>query len=59
MIARRMGRAGVRRSHSPAKANLAIDASLLQAIDEAAEPHGPTCSAFLASAAREKMANEG
>jgi predicted RNase H-like HicB family nuclease len=38
------------------KANLSLDAGLLQAIDEAAEAHGLTRSAFLASAAREKIA---
>jgi len=40
----------------PAKANLSVDAGLLQAIDEAAEAHGLTRSAFVASAAREKIA---
>jgi predicted RNase H-like HicB family nuclease len=39
----------------PAKANLSLDAGLLEAIDEAAEAHGLTRSAFLASAAREKI----
>ena len=39
----------------PAKANLSIDARLLGAIDEAAKARGLTCSAFLASAAREKI----
>jgi predicted RNase H-like HicB family nuclease len=39
----------------PAKANLSIDAGLLSAIDEAAEARGLTRSAFLASAAREKI----
>lgn len=39
----------------PAKANLSIDAGLLAAIDEAAEARGLTRSAFLASAAREKI----
>jgi predicted RNase H-like HicB family nuclease len=39
----------------PAKANLLIDAGLLAAIDEAAEARGLTRSAFLASAAREKI----
>jgi predicted RNase H-like HicB family nuclease len=39
----------------PAKANLSIDAGLLEAIDEAAEVHGLSRSAFLASAAREKI----
>jgi predicted RNase H-like HicB family nuclease len=39
----------------PAKANLSIDAGLLTAIDEAAAARGLTRSAFLASAAREKI----
>jgi len=39
----------------PAKANLSIDAGLLAAIDEAAKVRGLTRSAFLASAAREKI----
>jgi predicted RNase H-like HicB family nuclease len=39
----------------PAKANLLIDAGLLAAIDEAARARGLTRSAFLASAAREKI----
>jgi len=39
----------------PAKANLSIDAGLLAAIDEAAAARGLTRSAFLASAAREKI----
>lgn len=43
----------------PAKANLSIDAGLLNAIDEAAERRGLTRSAFLASAAREKIESEG
>jgi predicted RNase H-like HicB family nuclease len=38
-----------------AKANLSLDAGLLEAIDEAAEAHGLTRSAFIASAAREKI----
>jgi predicted RNase H-like HicB family nuclease len=41
----------------PAKANLSLDAGLLAAIDEAAAAHGLTRSAFLASAAREKIEN--
>jgi len=41
----------------PAKANLSIDAGLLTAIDEAAAARGLTRSAFLASAAREKIEN--
>ena len=43
----------------PAKANLSIDAGLLAAIDEAAAARGLTRSAFLASAAREKIESEG
>jgi predicted RNase H-like HicB family nuclease len=39
----------------PAKANLSLDAGLLAAIDEAAEARGLTRSAFLATAAREKI----
>ena len=42
-----------------AKANLSLDAGLLQAIDEAAKARGLTRSAFMASAAREKIALEG
>lgn len=41
----------------PTKANLSIDAGLLAAIDEAAEALGVTRSAFLASAARDKIAS--
>jgi predicted RNase H-like HicB family nuclease len=41
------------------KANLSLDAGLLAAIDEAAAARGLTRSAFLASAAREKIAAEG
>ena len=43
----------------PAKANLSIDAGLLAAIDEAAEARGLTRSAFLATAAREKIESDG
>ena len=43
----------------PAKANLSIDAGLLAAIDEAAKARGLTRSAFLASAAREKIESGG
>jgi hypothetical protein len=43
----------------PAKANLSIDAGLLAAIDEAAEARGLTWSAFLATAAREKIESGG
>ncbi len=39
----------------PVRANLSLDAGLLDAIDEAAKAHGLTRSAFLASAAREKI----
>jgi len=39
----------------PAKANLSLDAGLLQAIDEAATAKGLTRSAFIASAVREKI----
>ena len=46
-------------SYRPAKANLSLDAGLLEAIDEAAEARGLTRSAFIASAAREKITNEG
>ena len=41
------------------KANLSLDAWLLAAIDEAAAARGLTRSAFLSSAAREKIAQEG
>jgi metal-responsive CopG/Arc/MetJ family transcriptional regulator len=43
----------------PVKANLSLDAGLLNAIDKAAARHGLTRSAFLASAAREKIESEG
>ena len=43
----------------PAKANLSIDAGLLAAIDEAAAARGLTRSAFLATAAREKIESDG
>jgi predicted RNase H-like HicB family nuclease len=42
-----------------AKANLSLDAGLLAAIDEAAEARGLTRSAFVASAARDKITTEG
>jgi metal-responsive CopG/Arc/MetJ family transcriptional regulator len=38
--------------------NLSLDAALLAAIDEAAKARGLTRSAFVASAAREKIAAE-
>ena|SRR5438270_4415447 len=41
------------------RANLSLDAGLLEAIDAAARAHGLTRSAFIASAAREKIINEG
>lgn len=41
----------------PARANISVDAGLLEAIDAAAKQRGLTRSAFLASAAREKIAN--
>ena len=43
----------------PVKANLSLDAGLLAAIDEAAAARGVTRSAFLSSAAREKIRSEG
>jgi predicted RNase H-like HicB family nuclease len=49
----------VRDAGRPVKANLSLDAGLLEAIDEAAERRGLTRSAFLASAAREKIETEG
>lgn len=39
----------------PARANLSLDAGLLETIDEAAKAHGLTRSAFIASAALEKI----
>lgn len=41
----------------PVKANLSLDAGLLEAIDDAARARGLTRSGFLASAARDKIAN--
>lgn len=46
-------------SGRPARANLSLDAGLLAAIDHAAMARGVTRSAFMASAAREKIALEG
>lgn len=46
-------------SGRPVKANLSLDAWLLAAIDEAAAARGLTRLAFLSSAAREKIAQEG
>lgn len=48
----------IREAGRPVKANISLDAGLLEAIDEAAQAHGLTRSAFLASAAREKISNE-
>ena len=42
-----------------AKANLSLDSGLLRAIDEAAEARGLTRSAFIATAARQKISTEG
>jgi len=41
------------------KANLSMDTCLLSAIDDAATARGLTRSAFLSSAAREKISTEG
>jgi len=49
----------VRESGRPTRANISLDRGLLDAIDEAAATRGLTRSAFLASAAREKIASEG
>jgi predicted RNase H-like HicB family nuclease len=45
-------------SGRPVKANLSLDAWLLAAIDDAAAARGLTRSAFLSSAAREKISAE-
>jgi hypothetical protein len=45
----------VRNSGRPAKANISMDAGTLAAIDEEAAAHGITRSAFIASAALEKI----
>ena len=42
----------------PVRANISIDAGLLDAIDSAAKERGLTRSAFLASAARDKIAGD-
>jgi predicted RNase H-like HicB family nuclease len=42
----------------PVRANISIDAGLLDAIDAAAKERGLTRSAFLASAAQEKIAQD-
>jgi predicted RNase H-like HicB family nuclease len=49
----------VRDAGRAVKANLSLDAGLLEAIDEAAEARGLTRSAFITSAAREKIRAEG
>jgi hypothetical protein len=41
------------------RANLSLDAALLEAIDEAARTRGLTRSGFIASAARDKIMAEG
>jgi predicted RNase H-like HicB family nuclease len=46
-------------SGRPVRANLSLDAALLEAIDNAARARGLTRSAFIASAAREKIMAEG
>jgi predicted RNase H-like HicB family nuclease len=46
-------------SGRPVRANLSLDAALLKDIDEAAKARGLTRSAFIASAAREKILAEG
>ena len=46
-------------SGRPVKANISLDQGLLDAIDAAAKRSGLTRSAFLASAAREKIAASG
>jgi uncharacterized protein (DUF1778 family) len=43
----------------PVRANLSLDVALLEAIDAAARARGLTRSAFIASAAREKIMAEG
>jgi predicted RNase H-like HicB family nuclease len=45
----------LRDSGRSTKANISLDAGLLNAIDEAAKAHGLTRSAFIATAAREKI----
>ena len=49
----------LRDSGRSVRANLSLDAGLLEAIDEAADAHGLTRSAFIASAAREKIEHGG
>ncbi len=49
----------IRDSGRPTRVNISLDRGLLEAIDEAAASRKLTRSAFLASAAREKIASEG
>jgi len=49
----------LRDSGRTVRANVTFDAGLLEAIDEAADRRGLTRSAFLASAAREKIEAQG
>jgi predicted RNase H-like HicB family nuclease len=49
----------LRDSGRAAKANISLDAGILQAIDEAAKAHGLSRSAFISSAAREKIGGGG
>jgi len=46
-------------SGRPVRANLSLDAALLEAIDAAARSRGLTRSGFIASAARDKIMAEG
>jgi hypothetical protein len=48
----------LRDSGRPVRADLSLDAALLEAIDEAARARGLARSAFIASAAREKIVAE-
>jgi Ribbon-helix-helix protein, copG family len=45
----------LRDSGRSAKANISLDAGTLEALDEAGREHGLSRSAFIASAAREKI----
>ena len=49
----------IRDSGRPTRVNISLDRGLLEAIDEAAAGRRLTRSAFLASAAREKIASDG
>lgn len=49
----------LRESGKPVRANISIDAGMLAVIDEAADRVGLTRSAFLASAARDKIKSTG